>query len=114
MSFHQCPNCQEEIKYKTKLTSVFFGYRPIKCKSCGTVYEVDEKFRFILSLYTVLIPILIAYMLSAMMGVLHTRWSQVLIVLVFGSAGVFYAATKVRYRKSLQQPMKEKEEKKAK
>ncbi|TYS70939.1 hypothetical protein FZC76_03325 [Sutcliffiella horikoshii] len=114
MSFHQCPNCQEVIKYKTKLTSVFFGYRPIKCESCGTVYEVDEKFRFILSLYTVLIPILIAYMLSAMMGVLHTRWSQVLIVLVFGSAGVFYAATKVRYRKSLQQPMEEKDEKKAK
>lgn len=107
MSFQQCPNCKEEVRYKTRLNSVFFGYRPIKCEGCNTIYEVDEKFRFILSLYTVLIPILIAYMLSAMLGILHTRWSQVLIVLIFGSIGVFYAATKVRYKKSKQQPVEE-------
>ncbi len=108
MSFHQCPNCKEEVQYKTRLKSVFFGYRPIKCEGCDTIYEVDEKFRFLLSLYTVLIPILIAYMLSAMLGILHTRWSQVLIVLVFGSAGVLYAATKVSYKKSKQQHVEEK------
>lgn len=111
MSFHQCPNCKDEVTYKTRLKSVFFGYRPIKCEGCNTNYEVDEKFRFLLSLYTVLIPILIAYMLSAMVGILHTRWSQVLIVLIFGSAGVFYAATKVRYKKSKLQPLEDEKKK---
>jgi CXXC-20-CXXC protein len=111
MSFHQCPNCKEEIKYKTKLFSVFFGYRPVTCENCGTVYEVDEKFRFLLSLYTVMIPVILVYSISAMAG-LDTRWIQVLMVLIFGSIGVLYAATKVRYHKAKHQPVKVEEKEK--
>ncbi|CAG9620592.1 TIGR04104 family putative zinc finger protein [Sutcliffiella rhizosphaerae] len=106
MSFRQCPNCKEKMNYKTKLTSVFFGYRPITCSNCGIVYEVDEKFRFILSLYTVMIPIILVYSFSAAAGI-HSRWIQVLLVLALGTLGVLYAATKVRYNKAKHQPINE-------
>ncbi|QFT88550.1 hypothetical protein FIU87_07845 [Bacillus sp. THAF10] len=104
MSFHQCPNCKENVHYKTKLFSVFFGYRPISCKRCETVYEVDEKFRFILSLYTVMIPIILVYSFSAVAGI-HNRWVQVISVLLLATIGVLYSATKVRYHKAKHQSL---------
>ncbi|WP_078381265.1 TIGR04104 family putative zinc finger protein [Sutcliffiella halmapala] len=107
MSFHQCENCNENVKYKTKLWSVFFGYRPITCKTCGIVYEVDERYRFLFSLYTIMIPIILVYMITAIFGI-ESKLIQVLFVLVLATISVFYAANRIGFHKSKYQPIEDK------
>ncbi|MGM0836627.1 MAG: TIGR04104 family putative zinc finger protein [Bacillota bacterium] len=104
MSFQQCSNCKENVRYSTKLTSIFFGYRPIICKACGTVHEVDERYRFLFSLYTVMIPIIVIYIITAMFGI-DSRLAQVLLVLFLGSVGVLYTGSRINYHKSKIQPI---------
>ncbi|WP_223700540.1 TIGR04104 family putative zinc finger protein [Sutcliffiella deserti] len=99
MSFQQCINCKEKITYKRKLYSIFFGYRPITCESCGTVHEVDERYRFIFSLYTIMIPIILVYMVTGMFEI-ESRFIQVLFVLLFATIGVLYTASRITYHKS--------------
>lgn len=106
MGFQHCSNCKKDITFKTRFKSVFFGYRPIICEECGVEHEVDERYRFVYSLYTVLIPILLVYFSSSVFGI-TSRFIQVLLVLVFGTFGVMYATSKVKYHKSKHQPIKE-------
>ncbi|MGD6833644.1 TIGR04104 family putative zinc finger protein [Sutcliffiella halmapala] len=105
MSFQQCLSCKEKITYSEKLASIFFGYRPITCSACGTVHEVDERYRFLFSLYTVMIPIILVYILTAMFGI-ESRLVQVLLVLLLASGSVFYAGSRINYHKSKVQPIK--------
>lgn len=103
MSFQQCLNCNEKVTYSKKLASIFFGYRPISCKACGTVHEVDERYRFIFSLYTVMIPVIVVYFFTSMFGI-ESRLVQVLLVLLLATGSVFYAGTIINYHKSKIQP----------
>ncbi|MCA1319222.1 hypothetical protein LC085_04785 [Bacillus tianshenii] len=105
MSFQQCISCKEEISYSEKLASIFFGYRPITCKACGTVHEVDERYRFLFSLYTVMIPVILVYLLTAIFGI-ESRLAQVSMVLLFASISVFYAGKRINYHKSKVEPIK--------
>lgn len=105
MSFQQCLSCKEKITYSEKLASIFFGYRPISCRACGTVHEVDERYRFLFSLYTVMIPIILVYIITAMFGI-ESRLVQVLLVLLLASGSVFYSGTRINYHKSKVQPNK--------
>jgi CXXC-20-CXXC protein len=105
MSFQQCSTCKENVSYSAKLTSIFFGYRPITCKVCGTVHEVDERYRFLFSLYTVMIPIIVIYVITAMFGI-ESRLAQVFLVLLLASIGVFYTGSRINYHKSKIQPTK--------
>jgi CXXC-20-CXXC protein len=111
MSFQHCVNCKEKVTYNTKIKSIFFGYRPITCKSCGTIHEVDERYRFLFSLYTVMIPIILVYTITAMFGI-DSRLIQVLFVILFASIGVLYTGSRINYHKSKYQPVDIDKEKK--
>ncbi|MDX5474317.1 MAG: hypothetical protein LPK00_02165 [Bacillaceae bacterium] len=103
MSFQQCVDCKEPVTFKTKFKSVFFGYKPITCPKCGTQHEVDEKYRFVFSLYTVVIPIMLVYFVSEAF-LIESRFHQVLLVLLFGVIGVLFAAKKIKFYKAKVQP----------
>ncbi|WP_096154899.1 MULTISPECIES: TIGR04104 family putative zinc finger protein [Bacillus] len=103
MSFQHCVDCKEPVTFKTKFKSVFFGYKPITCPKCGTVHEVDERYRFLFSLYTVVIPIMLVYFVSAA-WMIESRFQQVLLVLMFGIVGVLFAAKKIKFHKAKFQP----------
>lgn len=106
MAFHHCENCKEQVSYKTRLKSVFWGYRPITCEGCGIVYEVDERYRFLFSMYTIMIPIILVYIITAMFSI-DSKFTQVLFVLAFASISVLYAARSIGYHKSKHQPAEE-------
>ncbi|WP_377892267.1 TIGR04104 family putative zinc finger protein [Alkalihalobacillus sp. R86527] len=52
----QCDVCQNKFSWKTVQKAMFFAYRPITCKKCGTVNQVTFISRILVAILSV-VPI---------------------------------------------------------
>ena len=57
----KCKNCSEPFSWKSIRRSIFFGYKPLTCESCGSVHYVSFWTRILVSVFTTTVPLFLVF-----------------------------------------------------
>lgn len=57
----KCKNCSEHFSWKAVMKSLFFGYKPLTCESCGSVHYVSFWTRILNSALITLFPLILVF-----------------------------------------------------
>ncbi|MCM3610774.1 hypothetical protein M4S82_05880 [Planococcus sp. MERTA32b] len=66
----RCTECNEPFKWNQLYQSLWFAFRPVRCRKCGTVHKVGSASR-LLTVFLLLVPMIYISIVMRNLGLLE-------------------------------------------